>query len=829
MYRAVGLQHDRPLAVLWRDALHAAAQTRTMRMQPLLTSMRQAALALGLAVPAALTLVACSAPARVEPARNATPGAPAPAQPAAPPASRPQVTETARPAQAPLAPLGAYPLRVQRLTRLGMLWGTVRYLHPHLAQRDIDWDRAALAAIPRVGAAATADEYVAAISDMLSTLADPATRVARAVGAQPGGSVPMSTRVLDGDVLVVDLGSGGMETFHGMAALPPELGRTRAVIFDLRKLWPENEAWLPSVFGQVQAHLVDRPVEMPAHRGLIHSGYAPQHGSTSGGYTSMLATEHTKVIEPRPARVRGNTPGRVVFVLGDRPVLPALGVALHATGQGAVVASRPVDDSALAYIRSVDLGEGWHAEVRTSEVLYRGRPMAITPDVRVAGGATGDSDPALRAALRLAGQPRARRQAPEAAAVPAVISKPDRVYEDQLLPSVELRVLAAYRLWNVIHYFYPYLDLIGDWEPVLPLAITEMEAVASPEDYGRAVARMAAFIADNHTTVEGDAVMLAFGSAPPPFLARMIEGVPVVTEVIDAQAAQGILVGDVITTLDGEPVAEVMARRRPYVAGSHEVALQHRLIQHVMRGAEGSRLRVGLRGEQGRVEQVEVARSSAYSQKLAQLRDTRQPYRRIEPDIGYVDLSVLAPEQVDAMFEALRDTRAIIFDLRGYPRDTFASIAPRINRHQGTTYGAMFQRAVVTGLDQMERSRLQFMQSLPPTDAWRYQGEIFVLIDERAVSQSEHTALFFEAAAGARFIGSITQGANGDITATCLPGGVCVRFTGHDVRHADGRQLQRIGIEPHVRVTPTIAGLRAGKDEVLEAGLREARAALRKR
>jgi C-terminal processing protease CtpA/Prc len=805
-------------------------------MQPLLTSILQAVRGPGLAVPVArfwtsisasilasilvLGPLACSTPARVEPARN----------PASPAAGAPPTTEAPRSAETPLAPLVAQPLRVQRLARLGMLWGTVRYLHPYLAHRDIDWDRAALAAIPRVSAAAAADEYVAAVSDMLSALADPATRVARDDSAQQaGGSAPMSTRMLDGGVLLVDLGSGGADMFEGLMALPRELGGARAVIFDLRKLAYENRPLLAYVLTLIEAQLVDGPTEMPVHRGVVHSGYAPHEGTTSGGYHSMLATDHAEIVEPMPGQVRGNTPGRLVFVLGDQGILPELAVALHATGRGAVVAPGPIDDRTLAYTRTVDLGEGWYAEVRTSEVLHRGQPIAIMPDARVAGAATGDSAPALREAVRLARQPRARRRAPARAAAPVAIWKPDKAYEDQRLPPIELRILAAYRLWNVIYYFYPYLDLIGDWEPVLPLAITEMEAVASLEDYGRGVARMAAFIADNHTSVSGDAVMAAFGSAPPPFLARMIEGVPVVTEIIDAEAAQGIQVGDVITTLDGEPVANAMARRRPYVAGSHEVALQHRLIQHVLRGSEDARLRLGLRGESGRVKQVEVVRSSANAQKLAERQAARQPYRRIEPEIGYVDLVALTPDQVDAMFEALRDTRAIVFDLRGYPRSTGWSIASRINRHQGTTYGAMFQRAVVTGLEQAEQTRYLFKQPLPETDEWRYQGEIFVLIDERAVSQSEHTCLLFEAAAGPRFIGSNTQGANGDITATCLPGGVCVKFTGHDVRHADGRQLQRIGIEPHVRVTPTIAGLRAGKDEVLEAGLREVRAALRKR
>ena len=95
-----------------------------------------------------------------------------------------------------------------------------------------------------------------------------------------------------------------------------------------------------------------------------------------------------------------------------------------------------------------------------------------------------------------------------------------------------------------------------------------------------------------------------------------------------------------------------------------------------------------------------------------------------------------------------------------------------------------------------------------------------MLVDERTISQAEHTGLFFEAANGTKFIGSPTMGANGDVTVVVLPGGVFANFTGHDVRHADGRQLQRVGIQPDVVVRPTIAGIRAGKDEVLERAIR---------
>jgi hypothetical protein len=66
------------------------------------------------------------------------------------------------------------------------------------------------------------------------------------------------------------------------------------------------------------------------------------------------------------------------------------------------------------------------------------------------------------------------------------------------------------------------------------------------------------------------------------------------------------------------------------------------------------------------------------------------------------------------------------------------------------------------------------------------------------------------------FVGSSTMGANGEVTTLTVPGDIVVSFSGHDVRHADGRRLQRVGFFPHIEVRPTIEGIRDGRDEVLE-------------
>ena len=109
-----------------------------------------------------------------------------------------------------------------------------------------------------------------------------------------------------------------------------------------------------------------------------------------------------------------------------------------------------------------------------------------------------------------------------------------------------------------------------------------------------------------------------------------------------------------------------------------------------------------------------------------------------------------------------------------------------------------------------------FNQEIPPMKRPPYKGKTVMLIDERTISQAEHTGLFFESANGTKFIGSQTAGANGDVTNFKIPGNITLSFSGHDVRHIDGSQLQKIGLVPDIHLKPTIEGIRKGKDEVLE-------------
>jgi C-terminal processing protease CtpA/Prc len=190
--------------------------------------------------------------------------------------------------------------------------------------------------------------------------------------------------------------------------------------------------------------------------------------------------------------------------------------------------------------------------------------------------------------------------------------------------------------------------------------------------------------------------------------------------------------------------------------------------------------------------------------------------------LGYVDLARLTPALVDEMFKAIAPTPGTIFDMRGYPNGTAWSIAPRLTR-RASVVSSQFEGPLVDGRGRADPALRHARQAvgdlLPPATGAPYLGKVVMLVDPRTQSQAESTALMFEAATDVTFIGSPSAGANGDVTEFVLPGGLSASFSGHDVRHADGRQLQRVGILPQVVVTPTIAGMVAGRDEVLEAAL----------
>jgi C-terminal processing protease CtpA/Prc len=713
----------------------------------------------------------------------------------------------------PSPPPAAADLGMQRLAHLAELWGVVKFIHPFVATMGIDWDGALLAVLPEVQSARSTRDYRAALQRMLGTLGDPAvTHLApetppASAAPSAGTDVPLIRTVAGGTVTVVTarrIPGGIVDDAEDdlIAALAP----ARRVIVDLRRA-DDKGRWFDA--EAVSSALVGREVVGPTRRSLSHVGYPNQAGDTTGRYRASMSAP----LAPRFAPGDGSVPKRVAFLLDPDSVLPDVALALRAAGDAVFVAADDITEDAVVDQVAVDLGEGIGAVVRAEEITSGPRVRA---DMAVAHRSAA-GDPAFAAGLVWV-KGSGRRRPPLAPAPPAPSFRWDEAYETPSFPDPAHRLLAVFRYWNIIHHFYPYKALMGDaWDrTVLPQFIPRVLAATDAVQYGLVIAEMSTFVPDGHSWVTGGDLGKYFGDAGPPVAVRMIEGQPVVTG-LGAAPAGGLAVGDVLVSIDGEPVAARMQRIGRYIAASTPAAHGYYVALKLLLGAEGSTARITVRDAAGKTRQVDVKR------------DAEPPPHRggavvevLPGNVGYMDLDRLERAQVDGAFDRIKDTIGLVLDLRGYPHGTGWELGPRLNVN-GARWAAILDRplvnaaAVTTG----ETQQITLRQPMPVSSARKYDRPVVTLIDERTQSQAEHAGLFLEAACSTRFVGSPSAGANGDITSFWVPGGLLVTFTGQGIRHVDGRQLQRVGLVPHVLVAPTIAGLRSGRDEVLERALAE--------
>ena len=728
-------------------------------------------------------------------------------------------------------------VRIDRVVALARLWAAVKYFHPYLAYRDdIDWDGALVKAIPRVNAARNAAEYSAAVADMLNALGDPVTHVldapAPAKPSNSGERQPTFHKNADGVLVVAMTNYSDFEDFVGtgekLEALKKKLPTTRAVVFDLRPAATPSEADQGGAsYGfsssGLAGVLTTTSLDMPGERRRMHVGFAPQDGFTSGGYGSGFYLQGRPAIKP----ATGAKDISMVFLIGPHSDLPELALGLQASGRGAIVTEGTFNEEVAVSTQIVDLPDGVRTQIRLGEMVYGDGTGGFAANLTVpASGVKGDQNPAMQAAIQLANTGKFSPPSHSKLAQRA-IPLADNTYADMPYPPTEYRVLAALRIWAVIEYFFPYMEFMGeDWNQVLRQFIPRMEATKDALDYNLTVLEMVTHLHDSHGGASSPVLLKYFGDASLPVRVRMIEGLPVITGYTDAEAAKsaGLEIGDVILKVDGEDASQRISNRLKYVAHSTpQAGMFYAAERGLVRGPKDSAATVTVRDVHDQVREVKVERKVEYLPKTQGDR-SGDIMRVLTGNIGYVDLDRLPATQVDEMFEKFKDCPAVIFDNRGYPQGTAWQIAPRLT-DKTDVVAAMFKRRdpmspdLPNGDIATSQEVTTFLQRLPRTDKSRYHGTTVMLIDERTISQAEHTGLFLEAANGTKFIGSPTQGANGDVTNFSVPGGIYIRFSGQGVWHPDGRQLQRVGLQPVVEVRPTLAGIRAGKDEVLESAI----------
>lgn len=404
-------------------------------------------------------------------------------------------------------------------------------------------------------------------------------------------------------------------------------------------------------------------------------------------------------------------------------------------------------------------------------------------------------------------------------------------------PDKNLRLLALYRYWNIIQYFFPYKYLTDKkWDEVLREYIPVFINAKTALEYQLAVLQLAGETNDTHARhlLEANEIDSLRGTRYAPFRVRFIENKLTVTDYFKPELKEtaGLEIGDFITHINGKKIEYIIDSIKSYYPASNKAARMYYIAPDLVRSNNHSIHMVY--NSSGTIKQKELTMYERSDLNMDEI-NNKLSYDSIMIDkdsifIGYITLATIKDTEISQIKKSFMNAKGIIIDIRNYPatfvpfslgnyftskRKPFAKFTTANLNNPGEFN---FSRNV-SFLDNNAGNRYSSNIFETPRSEKYFQGKLVVIVNEETISQAEYTAMAFRAGDNTVIIGSQTQGADGNVSFIPLPGGLKAGISGIGVYYPDGRGTQRIGIVPDIEVKPTIQGIREGRDELLEKAI----------
>ncbi|MBW4359326.1 S41 family peptidase [Flavobacterium taihuense] len=387
------------------------------------------------------------------------------------------------------------------------------------------------------------------------------------------------------------------------------------------------------------------------------------------------------------------------------------------------------------------------------------------------------------------------------------------VYPDFPWTDKNLRILALFRFWNYVEYFFPYKYVMDqNWDEALVEILSPIYAPDSEKDFLLAMRELSIKLNDTHAATFNMKMLEYLGGEK--YIAagaKIIDKKAIITSLANDSLAKidDIKIGDIVTKINGKTVAETLEYLGKYMEGSNKSAALP-ASGWVMFNGNTDDLEI----EFIRDNTIAVKKIHRYSNKDIKRSPPKitPKWKLLENNIGYVDMSKVETEDVKSMMEELKNTQAIIFDDRRRPMYTNFLINDYLNPEPKEIARNLFQDLSFPGRYIWRKD----MQTCGKINSDYYKGKVIVLVGAGTFSHGEHTAMAFQTAPNTTIIGSQTAGADGPNYYFSIIKGYDSSFTSGGIFYPNKKETQRIGIIPDIEIKPTIGGIQQGKDEVLD-------------
>lgn len=385
-------------------------------------------------------------------------------------------------------------------------------------------------------------------------------------------------------------------------------------------------------------------------------------------------------------------------------------------------------------------------------------------------------------------------------------------HERPAFPDRPMRLLALFRYWNTIEYFYPYRGRISDWDNVLTGYISRFLQAEDATQYRYAVRELIHELPDSHSFLqEPGGVNYLY-----PFRIDYIEGKYLIGDRDDSLGEKwDYRIGDEIVAINGRPCGEVEKELLLTTTGTNDLSLHRNIADKLLRTGD-SIVQISLK-RNGTIltRSLEEHTSGAY--RRLPKSPAKPLWGELEKGIWYVRFCrITNPDTLRYLFRDIHDAKAVIWEMRDYPnyqvttqlRKFFFSekTAQTEERNAADLYPGTF----IKNLSYIEPDGKEY-----PI----YKGSLIVLVDEHTQSLSESIAAVLTLRPGTITMGRQTAGTTGNITWFSLPGGLAVSYTGVGVSGAGGSFTEGAGVKLDVPITLTREKILQSRDYILDQAI----------
>jgi C-terminal processing protease CtpA/Prc len=375
-----------------------------------------------------------------------------------------------------------------------------------------------------------------------------------------------------------------------------------------------------------------------------------------------------------------------------------------------------------------------------------------------------------------------------------------------------IKLLAIFRYWNMIEYFFPNRHLMDEnWDTVLKDFIPKIVATKDEKEYTLTLLELIGKIQDTHANIwrYNEVIANYFGQNIAPLELKFVENKAVVVKLHDEFKDGNLQMGDVILAVNGIKVEDWIKNNLKYFPASNYPTQLRDITQKILRTNENT-IRLTIQNVLGQKEVVvNTVIYKYFPNELAS-------HKIINENIGYIYPGTLKKGEINEIMDKFLDKKGLIVDLRCYPSDFIVFSLTRYLLNEKKNFVKFTAGDIKTpGLFAFRGGEMQ----VGGKNKDYFKGKVIILINEETQSNAEYTTMALRVAPNAIVLGSTTAGADGNVSGITLPGNIFTYISGIGVLNPDGSETQRVGIIPDIKMEPTINGIREGKDELLEKAI----------